>query len=240
MHGHAEIRNVGKRIVLIGTIHVDPDSTTLVRQTIQKTMPDVVALELDRERLQALQHPKSQRTSLSAGFSFLTMALLEKFAGQLTGSSPGLEMLEAAKTGREVGAIIETVDRPIGITAAEIRKIPLKKKIRLGADGVASLFLLPFGMSDLSELTQDIENQLNIFRSRYPVLSKLLLDERERYMVDRFKTILAQNSGKIVGVVGFGHLATIAKALEDNDERLTYSASLKYTIGTGGDCTTAN
>ena len=233
MHGHAEIRNVGKRIVLIGTIHVDPDSTTLVRQTIQKTMPDVVALELDRERLQALQHPKSQRTSLSAGFSFLTMALLEKFAGQLTGSSPGLEMLEAAKTGREVGAIIETVDRPIGITAAEIRKIPLKEKIRLGADGVASLFLLPFGGSDLSELTQDIENQLNIFRSRYPVLSKLLLDERERYMVDRFKTILAQNSGKIVGVVGFGHLATIAKALEDYDERPSYSASLNWTIGTG-------
>ena len=233
MHGHAEIRNVGKRIVLIGTIHVDPDSTTLVRQTIQKTMPDVVALELDRERLQALQHPKSQRTSLSAGFSFLTMALLEKFAGQLTGSSPGLEMLEAAKTGREVGAIIETVDRPIGITAAEIRKIPLKEKIRLGADAVASLFLLPFGVSDLSELTQDIENQLNIFRSRYPVLSRLLLDERERYMVDRFKTILAQNSGKIVGVVGFGHLATIAKSLEGYDERPSYSASLNWTIGTG-------
>ena len=233
MCGHAEVRNVGKRIVLVGTIHVDPDSTTLVRQTIQKTMPDIVALELDRERLQALQHPKSQRTSLSAGFSFLTMALLEKFAGQLTGSSPGLEMLEAAKTAREVGATIETVDRPIGITAAGIRKIPLKEKIRLGADGVASLFLLPLGVSDLSELTEDIENQLKIFRSRYPSLSKLLLDERERYMVNRFKTILAENSGKVVGVVGFGHLATIAKALEVYEARPGHSAILNWTIGTG-------
>ena len=233
MRGQAEIRNVGKRIVLVGTIHVDPDSASLVRQTILKTTPDIVALELDPDRLHALQYPKAQRTSLSAGLSFVTMALLEKFAGQLTGSSPGQEMLEAAKTAREVGATIETIDRPIGITAAEIRRIPLKEKIRLGADGVASLFLLPFGVSDLSELTEDIDYQLKVFRSRYPSLSRLLLDERERYMVDRFKTILAENTGKIVGVVGFGHLGTIAKALEGYEEHPSYSASLNWTISTG-------
>src|SRR5215467_6680536 len=204
MGGHAEVRKVGKRLVLVGTIHVDPESTSLVRKTIQTTMPNIVALELDPERLQALENPKLQRVSLSAGFSFLTMALLEKFAGQLTGSSPGLEMLEAARSARRVGAVIETIDRPIGITVEGIKKIPLKEKIRLGADGVASLVLLPFGLSYVSALTEDIDNQIQASRSRYPRLSKLLLQEREEYMVNRLRTILSQSSGTIVGVVGFG------------------------------------
>ena len=231
MGGHAEVRKIGKRLFLVGTIHVDPESTSLVRETIQTAMPHIVALELDPERLQALENPKLQRVSLSAGFSFLTMALLEKFAGQLTGSSPGLEMLEAAKSARRVGAAIETIDRPIGITAAGIRKIPLKEKIRLGADGVASLVLLPFGLSDLSELTEDIDNQLQAFRSRYPKLSKLLLQEREEYMVNRLRTILSQSSGTIVGVVGFGHLSSIAKALDGFEEQTGYSTSITWTVG---------
>ncbi len=233
MRGHSETRRIGKRLVLVGTIHVDPKSASLVRQTIGETMPDIVALELDRERLQALERPKSQRANLSAGFSFLTMVLLEKFAGQLTGSSPGLEMLEAAKRAREIGATIQTIDKPIGITAAGIRKIPLKEKIRLGLDGIASLILLPFGVADLSELTEDMEGQIKAFRSRYPKLSRLLLDEREEYMVERLKGILAQNSGIIVGVVGFGHLASIASALEGYEERPGFSANLSWTLATG-------
>ncbi len=232
MCGRTETRNVGKRIVLVGTIHVDPASISLVQDTIQSTMPGTVALELDRERLQALENPGDQRPRISSGISFLTMALLEKFAGQLTGSSPGSEMLAASRTARLVGARVETIDRPIGLTAAGIRKLPLKEKVRLGADGLASLILLPFGISNLSDLTEDIDNQLSIFRARYPRLSRLLLDEREEYMVNRFKQILAETNGKIVGVVGFGHLSTIAKALEGYEQHPGYSASLSWTVGT--------
>ena len=232
MCGRTETRNVGKRIVLVGTIHVDPASISLVQDTIQRTMPGTVALELDRERLQALENPNNQRPRISSGLSFLTMALLEKFAGQLTGSSPGSEMLAASRTARLVGARVETIDRPIGLTAAGIRKIPLREKVRLGADGLASLVLLPLGTSNLSELTEDIDNQLSLFRARYPRLSRLLLDEREEYMVNRFKQILAETDGKIVGVVGFGHLSTIATALEAYEQRPAYSASLSWTLDT--------
>ncbi len=221
---------MGKRVVLVGTMHVDPVSISIVRETIQRTRPETVALELDRERLRALENPGSTRPSFSSGLSFLTMALLEKFAGQLTGSSPGSEMLEAARTARSVGAAVETIDRPIGVTATGIRKLPLKEKIRLGADGAASLVLLPFGTSNLSELTEDIDSQLRVFRTRYPKLSNLLLDERERFMVNRFKQILAETSGKIVGVVGFGHLSTIAKALENYEDHAGYTASLSWTV----------
>jgi pheromone shutdown protein TraB len=221
---------VGKRVVLVGTIHVDPASISIVRETIQKTRPETVAIELDRERLRALENPGSTRPNFSSGLSFLTMALLEKFAGQFTGSSPGSEMLEAARTARLVGAFVETIDRPISLTAAGIRKLPLKEKIRLGADGAASLVLLPFGTSNLSELTEDIDSQLRVFRTRYPKLSNLLLDQREQFMANRFKQILAETTGKIVGVVGFGHLSTMAKALENYEDHTGYTASLSWTV----------
>src|SRR5712692_3707196 len=129
MHGYAETRSVGKRIVLVGTIHVDPASTLLVRRTIQNTMPEIVALELDIDRLQTLENPNASRPSFSSGLSFLTMVLLEKFAGQLTGSAPGSEMLEAARTARRIGARIETIDRPIGLTSSGIRNLPLKERL---------------------------------------------------------------------------------------------------------------
>ena len=225
--------NIGSRLILVGTVHVDPASASLVRETVRSTMPEVVALELDADRLRALQNPEASRPGISSGLSFLFMALIEKFAGQLTGSSPGLEMVEAVKAARTVGARVELIDRPIRRTIEGIRKLPLREKLRLGADGVASLVLLPFGAVDVSNLTEDIDSQLTVFRSRYPRLSQILLDEREQYMINRIKRILDGTSGKVVGVVGFGHLSAVSRALEGYTERPGYSASLNWTLGVG-------
>src|SRR5215510_5990186 len=110
------MEKVGKRLSIIGTVHVDPASASIVRDAVLSIRPEVVAIELDEPRLAALENPKAQRAR-GAGISFLTMALLEKFAGQLTGSAPGTEMLEAAKSAQLVGARIEFIDLPIAYTA---------------------------------------------------------------------------------------------------------------------------
>src|SRR2546426_4616011 len=70
---------------MIGTVHVDPASATAVRDSIVALKPEVVALELDEARMMALESPKAQ-SGRGAGVSFLTMALLERVAGQMTGS----------------------------------------------------------------------------------------------------------------------------------------------------------
>ncbi len=203
-----------------------------MRETVRSTRPEVVALELDAERLRALENPRASRPSISAGPSFLAMALLERFAGQLTGSSPGLEMLEAVRAALTVRARVELIDRPIGTTIAGIKRLPLGEKVRIGLDGIASLALLSLGGADLSKLTEGMESQLLVFRSRYPKLSKLLLDDREEYMASRIKRVLDQTEGKVMGVVGFGHLAALAKALEGYREKQGYSTSITWTLGT--------
>src|SRR2546427_10218260 len=97
---------------MIGTVHVDPASATSVRDTIVGMKPEVVALELDEGRMMALENPKAQ-SRRGAGVSFLTMALLERFAGQMTGAPPGTEMLEAAEAAKTGGARVEFIDLPI-------------------------------------------------------------------------------------------------------------------------------
>src|SRR2546426_12534242 len=98
---------------MIGTVHVDPASATSVRDTILRMKPEVVALELDAARLMALENPKAQR-GRGAGLSFLTMAVLERVAGQMTGAPPGTEMLEAGRGAMAVGARGGVVDRASG------------------------------------------------------------------------------------------------------------------------------
>src|SRR2546430_14814917 len=98
----------------------------------------------------------------------------------MTGSAPGQEMLRAVEAARAVEARVAVVDLPIGMTVGSLRKLPLREKMRLGVDSLVSIALLPFGGFNLSKLTENLEEQLQLFRLRYPELSKILLDVRER------------------------------------------------------------
>jgi len=227
------ITRVGDRLVLVGTIHVDPQSAAAVRDTILDVRPEVVALEIDGARLYALQNPRLSRVGKSPGVSFLAMVLLEKFAGQLTGSAPGTEMLVAVETARRVAARVELVDVPIHTTIAGLRNLPLKERVRLLIDSISSLVLLPLGRPDFAGLTEGIEEQLLLFRGRYPGLSRLLLDLREDYMANRIATILNSTTGHVVAVVGFGHLAALSKRLAGNANKPAFSTSFEWTISPG-------
>jgi pheromone shutdown protein TraB len=228
----ARVQLVGTRLSIIGTVHVDPASTSLVRDTVKRVRPEVVALELDQARLDALQNPSQARLNGSVGPSFLAMVLLEKFAGRLTGSPPGAEMVQALDAARSVESRVELIDLPIGVTMAGIKKLPLREKLRIGVDSVASLVVLPFGKVDFSDLTEGVDSQLRLFRNRYPALSRLLLDNREKHMAKRLGELLDKTTGPIVAVVGFGHMASLATMLSGYQERPAFSTSTTWTMRT--------
>src|SRR5437667_10650060 len=203
---------MGDRSVLIGSIQLAPKCAIFVRETILRLRPAVVALELDEGRLTVLQNP-GKSSGRGGGGSFLAMMLLERFAGEMTGSPPGQEMLRAAEAARAVGARVAFVDLPIGMTVGSLRKLPLREKVRLGVDSLVSIVLLPFSGFNLSKLTENLEEQLRLFRLRYPELSRLLLDVREEFMVARIREIMNSTAGQVVAVVGYGHLKSLTKAL---------------------------
>lgn len=229
------MERVGNRLSVIGTVHVDPASATVVRDAIVGLRPEVVALELDEARLMALENPKAQR-GRGAGVSFLTMALLEKFAGQMTGSAPGTEMLEAARAALAVGSRVEFIDLPIQNTGAALRKLPRREKARLVVDALASLVVLPFSRINWSKVTEDMDSQIGAFRKRYPVLSRILIDSREEFMINRLKQVMDSTTGQVLAVVGFGHRASLARALAGytGRPRFTEGYSFSFQIPTDG------
>lgn len=230
--GSSAIEKVGDRLNIVGTIHVDPKSASFAKETILKLRPEVVALELDEGRLAALENP-GRATGRGGGGSFFAMMLLERFAGEMTGSPPGQEMLRAVEAARAIGARVQFIDLPIGMTVGSLRKLPLKEKVRLGVDSVISLALLPFGGFNMSKLTEDLEEQLRVFRLRYPELSRMLLDVREEHMVARLRDIMYFTTGPVVAVVGYGHMKSIARALAMLQTKPSYSSSVTWNLSTG-------
>ena len=206
---------------------MDPKSASYTRDEILRIRPQVVALELDEGRLAALMNPGMAK-GRGGGGSFLAMMMLERFAGQMTGSPPGSEMLRAVEAAGMVGAKIAFIDLPIGTTVGGLRKLPWGEKIRLGVDSVISLVLLPFGRFDFSKLTENLEEQMAVFRQRYPNLSRLLLDEREQYMVAKLRDIMRFTTGPVVAVVGFGHMKSLAKTLSSSPIQPNYPSNITW------------
>jgi len=239
----SRVERVGDRLVIIGTVHVDPSSVSQARDVINKHRPSVVALELDEARLHALVDPSSMRgvggvgRAASSGLSVLLMAVLERFAGRLTGSAPGKEMLGAAEEAKRVGAAVALIDLPIDQTVGLVKNIPLTEKLKLVADAVASLVVLPFGggKEGLQEMGEDMIGHLGMFRRRYPELSRLLIDVREEYMSAQVKNLLDGTVGVVVVVVGLGHMKSLAKRLDRYAESLEeggFKVGASWTVGT--------
>ncbi len=158
------------------------------------------------------------------------MMLLERFAGEITGSPPGTEMVRAIEAAHSVRSRVEFIDLPIATTVASLRKLPLREKARLGVDSLLSIILLPISGLSLSKVTENMEEQLRVFRVRYPELSRLLLDVREEQMIKRLRDIMYSTTGQVVAVVGFGHMKSLANALISISDRPAFSTTITWQL----------
>lgn len=218
------MKTIPERVIFVGVIHTDVDSVNHVRKAVKATKPDVVAVELDRDRYQQLLHPPTEKemedqpaTGNVVQDLFQQIALLEKRLGNVTGSDVGAEMLAAIEEGRKLGAKIALVDRPIQATMQAIMSVPLDEVYRMvnmipGAtdeiqDGAAEDL-----MTTLKE-EGAVDEVMEQFRSEFPHLSNALINERDRYVASALCTILNDVKGKIVAVLGAGHIEGVRKAL---------------------------
>src|SRR3989338_5812166 len=87
-----------KNIHIIGTSHISIESIQEITHYIQEEKPEIIALELDKARLQALFHkqkPSFQDIPHLGVKGFLLNIIghyIEKKLGKLVGVSPGDEM----------------------------------------------------------------------------------------------------------------------------------------------------
>ena len=158
------ITSGNKEISLVGTAHVSKESIELVRKTIDKENPDIIAVELDEQRYEALLNKKKwDETEIhkvirtGRAYLFLTQLLLTNFQrriGDKLGVSPGSEMIEAINIAREKGIDISLVDRDIKITLKRaLNTMTLKEKLKL-------LYALLEGILEREEIDDEILEKL--------------------------------------------------------------------------------
>ncbi|MEW6593138.1 MAG: TraB/GumN family protein [Candidatus Hadarchaeota archaeon] len=215
------MRKIGNNFFLLGVAHVLPSSMAEVKETIERERPDIVAVELDAARYLALLQGEQQNTvkNLRAGMRLSIMSVImyiiqSRFSKQ-TGMPAGTEMLEAIKAAGEVGARVELVDQEIGVTLRRLNEaVPPGEKARIFAQLLISF--IPFqGRPKLSSLTEDevVDFLLHEFKEVSPKTHEVLISERDSYMASRLLHLM--NSGKVVCVVGAGHVPGIYKLLEE-------------------------
>ena len=222
-----------RTIIIVGTAHISQESVDLVKKVIEQERPDCVCLELDDKRYQALTKQEQwqaldlkaiiKKQQLSTLMVSLLMASYQKRLGGKLGVMPGAELLMAAQTAKNLQIPVSLCDRDVRITLRRAWKSTsfLKKGYLL-----TSLLAGLFDKEDLSEeklaeLKQKdvLSNLMEELGDSLPDLKRVLIDERDIYLVEKIKS----SPGKrIVAVVGAGHVAgMLNKFPVDNKNKLT-------------------
>ena len=217
-------------IILIGTAHVSKESVKEVREAIQQYKPTVVAVELCQRRYDALtQKDKWENTPvtslLKSNNAYLMLAQtflgsIQRRLGKEQGVEPGAEMIEAMKEAKKQHIEVALVDRDISITLKRAwKKMGLREKFRLIWEFLKAMIGVDeeeLEELDLEELMdQDvISAMMEEFGKIAPSVTTVLIHERDTYIAKKIKE--ASTKGRIVAVVGAGHLQGIKRHLEEN------------------------
>jgi pheromone shutdown-related protein TraB len=220
---------INDKIILIGTAHISKDSVVEVKKVIEEYKPDTVAVELCQRRYDAITKKKEWENTpitklLKSGNAYLF--LLQTFLGSIQrrlgkeyGIEPGSEMVAAINEAKKYGLKVALIDRDISITLHRAwRKMGLREKFRLTWEFLKAI--LGYDEEELEELDlkklmdQDVISSLmEEFGEIAPSVTSVLINERDQYIA---KKILDESKkGKVVAVVGAGHLKGIQEYIKN-------------------------
>jgi len=228
-------------LTIIGTSHIAKQSLEDVERAIEDKKPDIIALELDRNRLYSLFKKPGKiriydikRVGIK-GFVFsLIGAWAEKKLGSMVGVAPGSEMKKAVVLAKKKGIKIALIDQEIEITLKRFSKsLTWKEKWNFIADVLKGLFGRKKELDVEFDLTkvpskEVIKKLVGKVKGRYPNVYKVLIEERNFVMANNLKNILEKNPDKrILAIMGAGHeeeiLDLINKLDLDSKPSISYS-----------------
>ncbi|UCF12838.1 MAG: TraB/GumN family protein [Thermoplasmatales archaeon] len=219
---------INDNIILVGTAHISKDSVKEVKEVIEKYKPDIVAVELCKRRYEAITKKdkwentpitsllKSNNAYLMLAQTFLSS--IQRRLGKEYGVEPGSEMIAAMNEAKRHDIEVALVDRDISVTLKRAwKKMGVREKFRLTWEFMKAI--LGYDEEELEDLDlkelmdQDvISAMLEEFGNIAPSVATVLIHERDEYIA---KKILSESEkGKIVAVVGAGHINGIKNNLE--------------------------
>jgi len=223
-----ELVHAGTTYYIIGTAHVSKASVDDVRTVIERVKPDVVCVELDKVRYEALTKDSAFRELdvfkvVREGrtlylLAHLALASYQRRIGASLGVKPGAELLAAVEAAKDREIPVELIDRDINITLKRTWKnLGLWKRSML----LSSLIV---GWDDGDEEDDDEDDEavtaktvedlkepkalsemLSELGRAVPQIKGPLIDERDLYLASK---AIEAGAGKqtVVAVVGAAHV----------------------------------
>jgi len=218
-----EIVHEGTTYYLVGTAHVSQRSVDEVKAVIDQVKPDVVCVELDKARHEALTKDSAFRDLdvfkvIREGrtlylLAHLALGAYQRRIGASLGVKPGAELLAAVRVAEKRGIPVELIDRDINITLKRTwknlglwKRSMLLSSLLVGWDG---------DDEDGEEVTEATLEKLKEPKALSEILTELgraeprlkgpLVDERDRYLASK-AALAGRGKQRVVAVVGAAHV----------------------------------
>lgn len=215
-----------RTIILLGTAHISKESIEDAEKMIREHTPDVIAIELDKERYDSIQNAEAWKKLdivkvLKEGKGFVMMANLilssfQKRLGADVGVKPGDEMRLAIAVAQELSIPTAMVDRPIQTT---LRRAWAKNSFWGKMKLLTVLFASIFEKEEISrEQIEQLKNSNEMdtlmleLAKELPTVKQVLIDERDEYLASH---IWDTSGNKVLAVLGAGHLPGVEKYLQN-------------------------
>ena len=239
-----------KQIYLVKTAHVSKTSIEDVDKCIEEVKPDSICIELDEQRYEKLENPEKWRDTdivkvikeKQVGYLMVNVILssFQKRMAKSLGSTSGGEMMEGIRLAKENNLNLVLADRPIKTTFSRIwNMLGGKEKFKLLVSIISSIFSdEEISEEELSKLKEAdaLEAALGEISKEFPVVKKVLVDERDQYLAQKIKTAPGK---KIVAIIGAAHSLGIEKYLNDDidlaelekvEKKKSFTTYLKYVV----------
>lgn len=230
------VQRDGVEYTLLGTAHVSRTSAEAVEEMAGSGEYDAIAVELCETRFNALKGDRNWKDldlykiirQRKAGLVMANLALsaYQRRIAEQFGIEPGAEMRAAAKIAEEKDLPLQLVDRDLGVTLRRsYASVPWYKRIYM----MTGLLLGVVSSDEIDEESIEklkegdiLESTFTEFAKASPALYEALIAERDRFMAASLREQNSdRNEGKVLVVVGAGHLEGLARHLADGQEQPT-------------------
>ncbi len=198
-------------ITLVGVGHV-MDISNQIHDVIIERMPDAVCLELDRARYIALQ---SDQSGGDAPMAYRLLANFQKNLAQRYGTQVGGEMLAAIKSAKQINAKVFGIDMDARRTWNSMWSgLTLWHRLKMLFGVIVGSFTSTETIEgEIEAFQDDSEAYLDVLEKQFPPIKKVLIDDRNKYMVSNIKRI-NERYPELVAFVGDAHIPGMSKAFD--------------------------
>jgi pheromone shutdown protein TraB len=206
-------------ITLIGTGHVFDLSTALLN-IFEEKKPEIIGVELDPQRYQAIMLRNTDPDSYHSAkknlpLIYRMLAQFQESMAEQYGVKAGDEMLFSIQYAQSHQLPVAFVDTNAQQLFTHMWKtMPFFEKLRLLFSGVSGLFVSKKRVEEeLKNYQQHFDSYIQEIGKKFPTIKRTLIDDRNEHMTHRLVE-LHEKHQRIVVCIGDGHVPGISTLLQ--------------------------